>query len=319
MDEELESLANELKELNVNVWDSICNETPGFAVYKKTITGKWRHGTEESVITESQETRRMFQCDFLDSCKDMDFSDMNGDTVKFYEIGKETKIVPKAEITEQTNLLETARKVNIIDAVSCQEGTEVALTAKRLRLKIEKYHKPHIDNAHKAHKDLVKAMKELTEPLKKAEEWIKGQIVIYNREIERVRLEAAEKAQREAEEKLRAEKERLEAEALAAAEKGDEEAFTQAEQEREEVTKEDFTPVQAPVEKMPTGVSARKNWQVEITDLPALIKAVIETKAPESFVIANEKVIKHWAKAVGDTQKIPGVRVYDKGTVTLRT
>ena len=232
---------------------------------------------------------------------------------------EETEIVPKAEITEQTNLLETARKVHIVDTESCQAGTDVALTAKRLRLKIEKYHKPHIDNAHKAHKDLVKAMKELTEPLKKAEDWIKDQIVSYNREIERVRQEAAARAQKEAEEKLRAEKERLEAEALAAADKGDEEAFVQAEQEKNEITKEDFIPVPQPKETMPSSVSTRKNWQVEITDLPALIKAVIEGHAPNNFIIANEKVIKQWAKAVGDTQKIPGIRVYDKGTVTLRT
>lgn len=232
---------------------------------------------------------------------------------------EKVEIVPKEEVTEQSNLLEVARKVHIVDVESCQEGTDVALTAKRLRLKIEKYHKPHIDNAHKAHKDLVKAMKELTEPLKKAEDWIKRQIVDYNREIERVRLEAAIKAQKEAEEKLRQEKERLDKIAMEAAEKNDESAFEEATQESESITEQDFTPVQQPKEAMPTGVSTRKNWQVEITDLKALIKAVMEGHAPENFIIANEKAIKQWAKAVGDTQKIPGIKVYDKGTVSLRT
>lgn len=230
--------------------------------------------------------------------------------------GKE--IVPEKDLIEQTNFLEIARKVCIVDAESCNKGTEIALTAKRLRLKIEKYHKPHIDNAHKAHKDLVGAMNGLTKPLKKAEDWIKNQIVAYNREIERVRREAAEKAQKEAEEKLKLEKEKLEAEALVAAEEGNQEAFDRAQAEAEEISTQDFTPVQAPPEKMPIGVSARKNWQVEITDLPALIKAVMEEKAPKNFISADMKVIKQWAKAVGISQKIPGIRIWDKGTVSLR-
>ena len=56
-------------------------------------------------------------------------------------------------------------------------------------------------------------------------EWkkIKNEMIRYNREMERIRQEAAAKAQREEEERARLERERLEKEALEAIEAGKEE------------------------------------------------------------------------------------------------
>lgn len=229
------------------------------------------------------------------------------------------EIVPKEEVTEANKLLVLAKTIHIIDAKTCDQAAQIALKVKKRRCKIESYHRPHIDRLNVAKTEMLKSMKEITEPLKAVENHIKVQIIGYNDHIERLRLEAAEKAQREAEEAARKDQERLDKEALEAVKKGDEEALARAEAEKEMVDPQDHLPVPAPPEKMPQGVSTRANWQAEVTDLPALIRAVMEGHAPKNFIGANEKAIGKYAKATEGTRKIPGVRFYDKRTVTLRT
>jgi hypothetical protein len=318
-------MKKELSALNNDVWAAICGDLEGFEVAEEKITDKWRHGTEEEVTVRSESSGKLYKSCFRNSPKEMDFEDMNGEEANFFELKPEKQlkqaakqIVPATEVNESNDILAQAQRFHIVDSHTCKQGTELAKTAKQVRCKIENYHRPHIDRANKAHKELVRAMKELTEPLKQAENAIKGQVMTYTIKIERLRREAAEKAQREAEEKARKERERLEAEALKAAEEGDNETFSELAAEKEMVSPDDYVPVPEPAENLPEGVSTRKNWQVEITNLDALIQSVIDGKAPKNFITADMKVIGKWAKAVGDSQKVRGIRVYDKGTVSLR-
>lgn len=84
-----EPVVNEIDTLNANIWDAICGGLDGFLVEKITIIDKWRHGTDEVAIVESLNTGKRYQSSFRDSCKDMDFEDMNGNEANFFEIKKE--------------------------------------------------------------------------------------------------------------------------------------------------------------------------------------------------------------------------------------
>lgn len=229
------------------------------------------------------------------------------------------EIIPVETQKQAGTWLELAKEVAIIDQLSMMAADTFAKDIKRFRLSVEKEIKPHVETAFKAYKGIKGLMDKFCVPLKDAEQQIKNKMIEYNREMERIRVEAAEKAQREAEEVARKERERLEREALEAMDKGNEEEAELKAAQAEEVNAQDHIPVAQPGMVAPKGTTIKKNWQVEITDKDALIKAVLEEKAPSKFIIPDLKVIGQWAKAVGDTQKIPGIRVYDKGTVSIRT
>lgn len=135
------------------------------------------------------------------------------------------------------------------------------------------------------------------------------------------RARAAEE-QRKADEK--AEKERLrlakiaadnEAKAAAARAAGDEKAAAKFEA-KAEAAEEKESYVMAPViEREPPkvkGVSTRKTYSAEVTDLMALVKAVAAGQAPLAYVTANEKVLDAQARALQDQFVCPGVKVVDK-------
>lgn len=84
-----EPVMEEIDILNANIWDAICGDIDGFLVKKITIVDKWRHGTVEEAVVESLETGKRYQSNFRDSCKEMDFEDMNGPGANFFEIKQE--------------------------------------------------------------------------------------------------------------------------------------------------------------------------------------------------------------------------------------
>ncbi len=231
-----------------------------------------------------------------------------------------TELVSPAIQTGTQTWLEKAKNFQIVDQESLIIISAMALDIKRFRTKtVEMELGPPKEATNKAHKVASALFNKYVNPLKSAEEQCTTKISAYQQEMERIRLKAADEAQKSAEDSARKDRERLDNEALNAVEKGDEEGLARAKAEKEMVDPQDHLPVPTPPEKMPQGVSTRANWQAEVTDLPALIRAVMEGHAPQNFIVANEKTIGKYGKATEGTQKIPGIRFYDKGTVSLRT
>jgi hypothetical protein len=83
----------ELDKLNEDVWSSICGDLKdNFETVKREITGNWRHGTEEEIVLQSKSSGKFYMSCFRDTCKEMDFGDMNwGDDANFFEV------IPKEE------------------------------------------------------------------------------------------------------------------------------------------------------------------------------------------------------------------------------
>lgn len=228
-----------------------------------------------------------------------------------------------ASVEIQTGIiswLERAKNFEIIDSESLKIAGSLVLDVKRFRTKtVIPDLGPQKAATGRAHKVACTLYNKYVNPLLAVEKQFTTKIYAYEQKMERIRREAAEKAEREAEERNRKEKKQLEAVALAAADRGDEEAFAQAEAKKEMISPEDYIPIPAPPERMPTGISTRKNWQFEVTNFKALVEAWRKGDVSSGFITADLKAIGKFVKAVGDTQKIPGIRVYDVGTVGLRS
>lgn len=187
-----------------------------------------------------------------------------------------------------------------------------------------------INKALKAVNDLFRAPGQY---LAQAEQIIKGKMIAYTTEQERI---AAEE-RRKAEAAVRAEQERLareaaerEAAAQAEAEKliaaGDDEkaAEVQAAAAMEAATltatAELMTApvVAAPVAKV-AGVSMRGVWKAEVTDKAALIAFAATNPQFQGLLDMNTSALNQMAKAMKDAMQIPGVRAFEDKQLASRS
>ena len=67
-----------------------------------------------------------------------------------------------------------------------------------------------------------------------------------------------------------------------------------------------------------SGPQVRANWSFEVTDKMALVKAVAAGTVSHEAVEPNETYLRKRAQADKSTCQIPGVRVWDAGTVVQR-
>lgn len=73
--------------------------------------------------------------------------------------------------------------------------------------------------------------------------------------------------------------------------------------------------VHVPETPKASGVSYRDNWKAEVTDLDALLQAIVEGKAPKSLVKIDSAKLNQLAKAMKDELRYPGVRAYNDRVV----
>lgn len=162
--------------------------------------------------------------------------------------------------------------------------------------------------------------KEISEPILKVENHLKGQLTSYERVLEKERQAEQEridaenqKKREELEEKARQEKERQELAASFGLEDGDEvaqkrqELVAKAEQEREtaELDRQEKEQSKAVSSNRVSG--ARKVWKFDVIDASAV---------PREFLIVDESAIR---RAVGNgAREIPGVKIYQDVQMSLR-
>lgn len=144
------------------------------------------------------------------------------------------------------------------------------------------------------------------EQLVEAEVVLKGAMIGFTQEQERLRQEA-ERVAREAAEK---EAERLRQRAERARAKGKEDKADDLEEQAETV------PVPIVPSSVPTtsGVSFRTTWRAEVHDWKALVTACAQGQAPLALLLPNLVVLNAQARSLKKELNIPGVRaVPDEG------
>lgn len=165
--------------------------------------------------------------------------------------------------------------------------------------------------------------------LEQAEKIIKGKMLAYSAEQERI---AAEE-RRKAEALVRAEQERMareaaakeaaakaEADALMAAGNAEKAAEVQAQAAIEAAIITATAQVMtAPVVEMSvakvSGISQRSVWKAEVTDKAALIAFIAATPQFQNLLDVNTSALNQMAKAMKDTMQIPGVRAFEEKTL----
>ena len=144
--------------------------------------------------------------------------------------------------------------------------------------------------------------------LKAAEDAIKGQMISWQREQERIRREAEEAARKEIE---RAERARIKAMAS-----GDATKVAKAE---EKVASIAATVAAAPVVPEAKGFYITEIWSANVVDLMALVKAVAAGKQPISLILPNQGELDGLAKGHKENLAIPGVIAVKKDSAGSRS
>lgn len=227
----------------------------------------------------------------------------------------ELVVVPEEEVRkvreEVAPILAAAKALVVTDEATYQAALELGQECARRERHVEKVFKPAREAAHKAWKTITELLASFTDPLKEAKETCATKAKVWRREEEarRQREQAAAQAlaQKKADEELLRHSVRLEEAGQPAL--------------AEEVLLAPVAPVVVPAAPIaaPVGTSYRENWQMEVTNFAALVKAVAAGELDLDVLQPNSKVLLARAKALKGAMKYPGVRVWDEGSVVFRS
>lgn len=206
-----------------------------------------------------------------------------------------------------------------------------------------------LDKAKKAVDALFKGPKDF---LAQAEQSLKGAMLTWDTEQERIRAEeqrraeearrveaarlAEEQRQREEESRRRDEEaRRLEEEARAAAAAGDAQKAEQLQQQAvaeanaasdaacdahalQQTADVISMPVAAPAPQKVSGISTSKTVDFEVTSLHELVKHVAQHPELLNLVVADSIKLRAYVRGLGMNCRLPGVRVFEKKTIAAR-
>lgn len=217
-------------------------------------------------------------------------------------------IDPKTD-KEVHALPERARQIKIHTSADYQAAAEFLKSIKALRAKIDATFDPIIQHAHNTHKEAIGQKKLAEAPLIEAEGLVKGVVVVYLREQERLRLVEENRIRQENEDKIRKQSEEenfKRAQELTA--QGDLDGAAQALDAPVEIPTVPVR-VESSVPKV-SGISLKTRYVVAEVQLMKLIQAVAVGNAPVEALKANDVFLNQQAtafKRVGEL--FPGVTV----------
>lgn len=213
-----------------------------------------------------------------------------------------------ARLTEETAImLSRAEDYSIVTAPEYVEGGTVLKRIKTKMKELKELRQSMTRPIDETKRRILALFSEPEGQLADAEQVIKGAMLSYQNEQERIR--AAEEA------RLRdlAEQERLKLleRAKKAAEKGKEEKAADLEEQAETLPVPIVTSAQPKVE----GISTRVTWHAEVLDKDMLIKAVAEGKVPSIVLEPNMTILNQQARALKEALNYPGVAAMSDQTV----
>ena len=225
-----------------------------------------------------------------------------------------TAIVPEPLEKQSTDLVSQANQVQpITTAEHYESAVNIGKALRSMKKGVEDFFNPIKSKAYASWKEICATENKLLNPLKVAQDGLDRKIGSYLQAQEQERQRREQEAREAA---LKAEQDRLLAEASHLSQTGQQE---EAEQVLEQAVKVEAPPVVMPssVPKI-AGASQRTGWKFEVTDLQALVKAVAEGKVPIGAIKADEVFLGQMARAMKANMKWPGVRVYSEQSVAMR-
>lgn len=214
--------------------------------------------------------------------------------------------VPK----EATNYPATVQGLMVVDQVSFAKAGEAVKTLAVFKKQLKDYFAPMKDAAHAAHKAICEKENESLRPLTEVEKTLRDRMGVYATEQERIRA-AEERRLREAEEaRAAAERKKLEEAAAKAEAKGKDE---RAEALREKAEAVYVAPVSvastvAPVKTDSFSVGMVDQLNIDVTDLKAFVKALVEQNSALSMIDVKTGPLAAWVKA-NQIKAFPGLSI----------
>lgn len=239
-----------------------------------------------------------------------------------------TELVPTKEslAAETSSWASRAAGLKVVDRESCLNASHLLRSIKTLRSQVQAWFAPHLDaametkrKAEAARKGLADEQARMEAPLIEAETLLKRNLLAFEQEQERIRLEEERRLQAEAQRQA-------EAVTLAAAVALETEAAKTGDaamrQEAEDILSQ---PIEAPavsVAKMVPkvqGVTYRDNWKAHPSiDVKALAAAVASGAVPVTFLTPNLTAINNFARATHGGHPVPGIRWFNDRQVVAR-
>lgn len=227
----------------------------------------------------------------------------------------ETKANELATVT--TEVLATAENFSIVTTEQYTESTALLKVIKGRQKELDELRRSLTRPLDEAKSRIMNLFKPAADQLAKAEGAIKGAVLTFTKEQERLRREEELRLREEAEK----EAERLRKRAEKARAKGQEERAEDLE------TQAETLPVPIVVPQMPAaqGIALRTTWHAAVTDFPELVLAVARTLAglpggqPITLLIPNMTVLNAQARALKNELSIPGVQAVPDEGVAARS
>ncbi len=223
--------------------------------------------------------------------------------------------------TEVHPIVAAANALQVIDAVTFEQAMELGKSCSaRIKL-VEERLGPSKRKTWEAYQEIMKLMKSFIDPLETAKKTLSSRAYSWQQVEEARKRREAEEARKKAEEET-AKKRAAEEEArLILAERLEKNGM------KEQATEVLDAPINIPVAEVAPvapkvrvqGASTRENWQWECIDLLALVRAVASGQIPLTTLTTNDSVITSVVKTMKSETRIPGVRVFDAGTVAFRS
>lgn len=220
---------------------------------------------------------------------------------------EETKA--RAVPPEEALMVTQAKEFLVTDAASHAEAQQIILRLERLRRTIEATWKAPKEMAHKAHRAVCRGEDEQLGPILAARHALTPKILDYEREQRR--LEEAERARLEAEERKRQDE-------LALQDAVDAEQQGHAELAAALLEEQQLAP--APAVVVPSaraqvkGVGSTTTWTAEVVDLHALLEWLATQQDPGDAIEVRKSWLNAQARAMKNNLRIPGLRpVKDDG------
>jgi hypothetical protein len=228
----------------------------------------------------------------------------------------ETPIEEKIDVkADAIRLSETAAQYQITTSEEYERGAQIVKELKAMQHEVSKTFDPIVEKAYLAHREATAQRAKYLDPLKDGEKRVKAAMADWTRK-EQARIIAERKA---AEDAAALERAALEAAKKQSYEDAVKSGDLQAAREIASINPVEEIKVVEPVQAKVAGVSTRKTYRAEVTDLAALVKAAVDIPQYLSFLSANEQALNALARAAKTTScAIPGVRFIEDVVVGVR-
>jgi len=250
--------------------------------------------------------------------------EMLGKKKPWSDVASEVEEKPVATVPEKKapdarqaaiELSEQAAHYEVTDSAQYEHGAAILKELKIMQAEIGKTFDPIVEKAHQAHREAIAQRAKYLDPLKDGEKRVKAAMADWTRR-EQARAEAERKA---AEEAAALERAALEAAKKQSYEEAIRAGDLQSAREIAQIDPVAEIKVAEPVQAKVSGVTTRKTYRAEVTDLAALVKAAVDIPQYLSFLSANEQALNAFARAAKTTQcAIPGVRFIEDVVVGVR-